>query len=147
MRYMTVMEMLEMHCIFFLEGLQEMGVSTALPLAAPLPHHHSLLQLRVDGQHLRVTHEGEGHDGDGVRCLQNVQMNAGNPLPVPPGGPHHGTKPTWELRVKKLGVQAPTSAGSGAAGPSQCSPPRVTLVPLLMFPPCSGSGQGIWNFL
>lgn len=73
MRYMTVMEMLDMHCIFFLEGLREVAVSTAPPPAATQPHHHSLLQLRVDGQHLGVAHKGEGHDGDGVRCLQNVQ--------------------------------------------------------------------------
>lgn len=76
MRYMTAMEMLEMHCIFFLEGLREVGVSAApwgqqAPPRAPRPPRpHSLLQLRVDGQHLGVAHEGEGHDGDGVGRLR-----------------------------------------------------------------------------
>lgn len=96
MRYMTAMEMLEMHCIFFLEGLREMGVSSKPhpggsghpPRAPPQPLLHSLLQLRVDGQHLGVAHEGEGHDGDGVGCLRGGGwLSAGHGQLAPGPGP------------------------------------------------------------
>lgn len=109
----------------FLSTMETFGLVTSVsaylpPDSHPRPHlfspdqlkssrcpsprrRHLLLELCIYGQHLRVADEGEGHDGDGVCCLETHGTMSRRLLPhqAPPRFPG----PTWpvgtcELRVK-----------------------------------------------
>lgn len=79
------METLPIFCILVLVGLEgpkeDKSVRGALAAVSSLEllQSHLLLlillaELRVDGQNLRVTDEGEGQDGDGVSRLQGSRL-------------------------------------------------------------------------
>lgn len=76
---MTKMEMLDTFCILAFDGLKSESCtaatfcSDALTDMAGRRGADLLAELRVDGEDLRVTNEGESENGNGVRRLPGKQ--------------------------------------------------------------------------